>query len=114
MNVAGCANRGLFLESSCLDFMRHSTFDVRHSALTHFHISPSVGAFPCISSPVRKILPAAWTRATAVAPVTTTDTRICHIGGPGAIAMRSSIKNGVAVGKNDQGDGNRLSLSCTD
>ena len=38
---------------------------------------------PCISSPVRKILPAAYTAATEVTPASTTERTICQTGGPG-------------------------------
>jgi len=52
-------------------------------AVTHFTISPSVADLPCMSRPVRKIFPAAHTTASAVHVMMTTDTTICHIGGPG-------------------------------
>src|SRR5687768_16004137 len=93
MNVAGCANRGLLPESSCLDFIH---------ARTHFHISPNVAALPCISRPVRKILPAAYTAATDVSAASATASATCQTGGPGGIMMRSSIRNGALVGNSDK------------
>src|SRR6185436_5173278 len=37
-----------------------------------------------------------------VAAVSATESAICQIGGPGGSMMRSSIRNGVAVGKSDR------------
>src|SRR5258708_30534577 len=70
-------------------------------ALTHFHISPNVAALPCISRPVRKIRPAAYTAVTDVAAASTTETATCHIGGPGGRMMRSSMRNRALVGNID-------------
>src|SRR4051812_1161621 len=78
----------------------HSAFSIQHFyfAVTHFTISAKVADLPCIRRPVRKILPAAHTTTTAVHAMVTTDTATCHIGGPGCREIRSSIRNGAAVG----------------
>src|SRR4051812_10115703 len=69
--------------------------------MTHFTISAKVADLPCIRRPVRKILPAAHTTATAVHAMVRTDTATCHIGGPGWREIRSSIRNGAAVGTSE-------------
>src|SRR3954469_24229247 len=82
--------------------IQHSAFSTFYFAMTHFSISPMVADLPCIRRPVRKILPAAHTMATAAHVMLTTDTATCHIGGPGCREIRSSIRNGAAVGTSER------------
>ena len=54
-----------------------------HFAITQRASSTKLGGLPCISRPVRKILPAAQTTAIAVRVVRTTESTTCQAGGAG-------------------------------
>ena len=62
---------------------QQSAINHPYFAITHLNISANVADLPCMSSPVRKILPAAHTTASAVPAMSVTDRTICHTGGPG-------------------------------
>src|SRR5262245_44755581 len=62
--------------------------------------------------PIRKIFALAQTHASMKAVVNTTPKAISNQGGPGGIAMRSSIIMGVAGGKREINRANRLEGDC--
>src|SRR5690606_33245691 len=73
----------------------------RAYARIHLRTSGRFGALPCIRMPTRKMRPAAHTRNTVAARTMATEAKTCQSGGPGGIASRIIITNGVTVGNID-------------
>ena len=92
MNVAGCAKRGLSDDRRCFDFMTDGSSGPSR---------PSSPTCPASGSRSGRSGRRPSTHSTVVAAMIATESRICQSGGPGWSAIRSSMRNGAAVGTSD-------------